>query len=42
MVIGGIYLLVAGADRSTARILLVIGMLYAIAALIGEWRERKP
>ena len=39
---GGMYLVATGGDRSTARILLVIGMLYAVVVLIDEWRERSP
>jgi len=40
-VAAGIYLVATGGDQTTARILLLVGILYGVMALIAEWRERR-
>ncbi len=40
-VAAGVYFVVAGADQTAARVLLVIGILYAVVFLITDRGERR-
>jgi hypothetical protein len=37
----GVWLIVIGGDRSIARSLLIVGLVYALASIVLERRERR-
>ncbi len=40
-VAAGVYFIAAGADQAIARVLLVIGIIYAVVPLVLDRRERR-